>query len=103
MLSSYFIKNKWVKMNTLKMVRPDEKGRITLGYLAEGVSRFAISKDEHNRLILEPFVEIPAKETWLFKNTAALKQVKKGLKDSSEGRIYDRGSFAQYLNEKDDV
>jgi hypothetical protein len=82
-------------MATLKMVRPDDKGRITLGYLANGVSRFAVSKDEHNRLILEPFIEIAAKETWLFENPSALKQVKQGLKDSAEGRIYGKASFSQ--------
>jgi len=89
-------------MATLKMVKPDTKGRITLGHLAEGVSRFAVSKDEFNRIILEPYVEIPAKEKWLFDNPKALAQVKQGLKDSAEGRLYDKGSFSQYLEDKAD-
>ena len=43
-------------------VRPDSKGRITLGELASGVSTFSVSRDSNNRIILEPFVEISARE-----------------------------------------
>jgi hypothetical protein len=85
-----------------KMLRPDTKGRITLGKLAEGVSRFRLIPGKQNRIILEPLVEIPASEKWLFDNKTALKQVKQGLKDSANGHISSRGSFAQYLNEEID-
>ena len=43
-----------------KTVRPDAKGRITLGRIAEGVSSYIITQDKNNRIILEPQVEIPA-------------------------------------------
>lgn len=85
-----------------KMLRPDTKGRITLGKLAEGVSRFRLIPGKQNRIILEPLVEIPASEKWLFDNKTALKQVKLGLKDSANGHISSRGSFSQYLNEEID-
>ena len=84
-----------------RIVRPDAKGRITLGSLAHGISSYIVTKDKHNRIILEPRVEIPAKEKWLFDNKAALKQVKKGLEDSAAGRLKKRGSFAKFTDDKD--
>jgi len=82
-----------------KRVRPDAKGRILLGALATGVSSYTIIKD-NDRLILEPNVEIPAKEKWLWENKVALKQVKKGLQDSANGRVKSRGSFAKFVDDK---
>jgi hypothetical protein len=37
--------------------------------------------------LLQPLVEIPANEVWLFKNKEALESVQKGLKEASEGKI----------------
>jgi hypothetical protein len=48
---------------------------------------------EGDRTILEPMVEIPAREAWLYENKGALEKVKKGL--SERGKIK-RGSFAKY-------
>ena len=78
-----------------KIVRPDSKGRITLGQLAEGVSGFRVLQ-ENNRIVLEPLVEIPAREYWLHDNSAALASIGRGLEDSAAGRTTDRGSFAKY-------
>lgn len=75
-------------------LRPDAKGRITLGKLAEGISSFHVTQDADGRLILEPYTEIPAREAWLFTNTASLNAVKQGLKESAEGKATYLGSFA---------
>lgn len=83
-----------------KTVRPDSKGRITLGSLAAGASSFKAHKDIKGRIILEPQVEVPAAEAWLWKNAAAMKSVQQGLKDSAEGKLVDRGSFASHVKEK---
>lgn len=48
---------------------------------------------ENDRIILEPMVEIPAREVWLYENEVALKKVKTGL--SQKGTIK-RGSFAKF-------
>ena len=48
---------------------------------------------ENDKIILEPMVEIPAREVWLYENEAALKKVKKGL--SQKGTVK-RSSFAKY-------
>ena len=90
-----------VKEHKHKIVRPDAKGRITLGSLAEGISSYIVTKDKSNRIILEPRVEIPVKEKWLFDNKPALMQVKKGLEDSSAGRLRSRGSFAKFADDED--
>lgn len=83
----------------IKMIRPDTKGRIALGKLAEGVSRFRVIVDDERRIILEPMVEIPASEQWTFKNTTALKKLKKGLLDAAKGRVSSLGSFAEYIDD----
>lgn len=85
-----------------KMVRPDAKGRITLGHLADGISGFSITKDKNNRLILEPYTEIPLREKWLFDNDVALAKVKKGINDAAEGRVRERGRFSHYINDASD-
>lgn len=83
-----------------KQLRPDSKGRISLGRLAKGVSSYAIHQKENGTIILEPFVEIPAKEKWLFDNKSALKQVKTGLEQAKIGKLVKRGSFAQYADDE---
>lgn len=85
--------------HVLRTVRPDAKGRISLGSLAEGISSFTITKDKQDRIVLEPHVEIPAREKWLFENELALAQVKQGLLDSAAGRVHKRGSFSKYAEE----
>jgi hypothetical protein len=82
-------------------VSPDSKGRVTLGKFAKGVSSFRITVDSEGRVLLEPFVEIPAREQWLFNNREALKSVRKGLRESAEGKTESLGSFAKYLKDGD--
>jgi len=77
-------------------LRPDSKGRITLGKLAEGVSSYRARRQKDGRIILEPFVEIPADERWLYQNQEALGSVKAGLEDAKAGRVT-RMSFKKYL------
>ena len=84
-----------------KTVRPDAKGRITLGKLAEGVSSYIVTKDSHNRLILEPQIEIPASEKWLFESASAFNKVKQGLTESATGKVKSKGSFSKYAAKKD--
>jgi hypothetical protein len=84
-----------------KTVRPDSKGRITLGSLATGVSSVKAYRDPAGRIVLEPQIEVPAAEAWLWQNPAAMKAVQQGLQDSAEGRLVDRGSFTQYVEESE--
>ncbi|UVC07074.1 hypothetical protein IHQ71_17795 [Rhizobium sp. TH2] len=83
------------------VVRPDSKGRITLGPLAKGISSFVISKEDDGRLTLDPYKEIPAREAWLFQNPVAADKVRKGMTDLSEGRLRSRGDFTQFVEDQD--
>ena len=83
------------------VLRPDSKGRITLGPLAKGISSFVVSWEADGRLMLEPYKEIPAREAWLFENPAALAAVRTGLADAAEGHLKDRGDFARFAEEDD--
>jgi hypothetical protein len=65
----------------------DERNRLTLGELPEGLKRVRIYKNDRGEVLLQPVIEIPASEAWLFRNEEALESVKKGLKDASEGKI----------------
>ena len=80
-------------------VRPDAKGRVTLGALAKGVSSYRISAEADGRLILEPYVEIPARERWVYDNPQALASLERGIADAAAGRVKSRGSFSKYLKE----
>jgi hypothetical protein len=72
----------------------DSRKRISLTKLlpTEKISSVKAYR-ENDRIILEPMVEIPAREIWLYENKAALEKVKKGL--SQKGTIK-RGSFSKY-------
>jgi hypothetical protein len=80
-------------------VRPDAKGRITLGAYAKGVSSYHIHEEKDGRLILEPYKEVPAREAWLYKNRKALAMVEKGLKEAKDAKTSSRGKFSKYLDD----
>lgn len=80
-------------------VRPDAKGRITLGPLAKGVSSFQVKEQADGSLLLEPFKEVPAREAWLYENPEALAGVRKGLSDAATGKVRTRGSFSSYVTD----
>lgn len=84
----------------MKMLRPDSKGRINLGVLTKGISGFSVHQEKNGKIILEPFVEIPANEEWLFNNISALKKVKEGIKQAKNGLLIDKGSFSQFSEDE---
>ncbi len=82
-----------------RKVRPDAKGRITLGHLTDGVSGYIVNTMQDHKIILTPYVEIPASEKWLFNNKQALKKVEQGLKDAAAGNVSEKGSFAKFVDD----
>ena len=88
-------------MQSGKVLRPDSKGRISLGKLAQGVSSFRVSVDDRGRIVLEPYVEVPASEKWLFDNPEAVESLRRGLADAKNGRVSEIGSFAHYVGDTD--
>ena len=85
-----------------KVLRPDSKGRVSLGKLARGVSSFRVTVDDRQRIVLEPYAEIPVTEKWLFDNPTARESVRQGLVDAMDGRVSELGSFAEYADDPDD-
>jgi hypothetical protein len=65
----------------------DDRNRLTLGELLKGSKRVRLYKNDRGEFLLQPVVEIPASEAWLFQNKEAFESVKKGLKDASKGKI----------------
>ena len=83
-----------------RIVRPDAKGRITLGRnLTKDVSGYTVTETKDHQIILNPHVEIPAREKWLFANKTALKKVESGLKDAAQGRLLKKGSFSKFSDD----
>jgi hypothetical protein len=78
----------------------DAKGRISLGaFVSKGVISFRIERDGNGRIILEPLVEIPARELWLHKNPEVLARIEQGLQESSQGLVASRGDFSSYADD----
>jgi hypothetical protein len=83
-------------------VRPDAKRRVTLGKALEDlpdISGFDIYRDELGRIILDPQVNVPASEAWLYRNAKALASVQRGLREAAAGKAKRAGSFARYADD----
>jgi hypothetical protein len=65
------------------VIRPDSKGRINLGDLAQGVSSYRVIKAENGQLILIPYSEIPFAEKWIFENKDLLEKFKQHIKQEN--------------------
>ncbi len=72
----------------------DSKKRISLTkLLPPGNIRSVRAYTDGHRIVLEPMMEVPVEEAWLFENRHSLKKVLTGL--SQKGSLK-RGSFARY-------
>lgn len=68
------------------------------------VSAFRAYKEEDGRIILEPLVEVKAKDHWIYKNPEALASLMRGLEDAKEGRITTLDiDYSQFLDEEDEI
>lgn len=87
----------------LETVRPDNKGRITLGHRrTEGISGFKLEQRSDGVIVLYPQQEIPAREAWLWKNKAALASVMRGLDESAAGKTSDwKEDFTRFVVDAD--
>jgi hypothetical protein len=80
-------------VETIKLA-VDSRKRISLTkLLPQGKISSVRAYRENERIILEPMVEIPARELWLYENKEALEKVKAGLSQKGTTK---RGSFAKY-------
>jgi hypothetical protein len=65
----------------------DGRQRVTLGDLVKDTRRVRVYRNARGELLLQPVMEVPAAEVWLFQNPEALTGVKKGLEDAATGRV----------------
>ena len=94
-MATALIKNSDFRLVT-EFVQPDAKKRLSLGEALVGGGAFNVYRNALGQLFLDPVKTVPAAETWLFENPAALASVKQGLKESAQGKTVYRGSFAKH-------
>ncbi|MEI8124539.1 MAG: hypothetical protein WCG42_02150 [Parachlamydiaceae bacterium] len=88
-------------------IQMDDKYRICLGsFLSkeerEQLSSFRVSRQEDGKIVLDPFMEIPARDHWIYKNPKASASLKRGIEDAENGRIVDVDiDFSQFLDDED--
>ncbi len=84
-------------------VKVDERNRIALTKATKTPYKIYKIRMEGETIILEPVIEAPKEQHWLFKpeNKHLLAQLEEGLKQEA---TISRGSFAQYAtdNEEDE-
>lgn len=82
-----------------EFAQPDAKKRLSLGEALGGASAYNIYRNPLGQIILDPVKAVPASEMWLYENPEALASVKRGLRESAEGKTVYRGSFAKHAKE----
>ena len=65
----------------------DERNRLTVGEILKGAKRIRLYRNDSGEVLLQPIVEIPASELWLFQNPEAISDVREGLREASQGKV----------------
>ncbi len=92
-----------LKLHEQGTVEADARGRVTLPPGARKftqATRFKVFTQDDGRIVLEPMVDVPAREAWLYKNPEAHRMLEAGLA-SAKKKPVSLGSFAQYADDKD--
>jgi hypothetical protein len=82
-----------------EFAQPDAKKRLSLGEALAGATAYNVYRNTLGQLILDPVKAVPASEMWLYESPPALASVKRGLRESAEGKSVYRGSFAKHAKE----
>jgi hypothetical protein len=65
----------------------DERNRLTVGEILKGFKRIRLYQSDSGDVLLQPIVEIPASELWLYQNPEAINDVREGLRDAAQGKV----------------
>lgn len=57
------------------ILRPDSKGRLNLGAIANNVSSYKVIVASDGKVTLEPYTEIPLSEKWIFEDKELLEKI----------------------------
>ena len=98
MPSSAVIKNPDFQLVS-EFAQPDAKKRLSLGEALGGAKAYNIYRNPLGQIVLDPVKAVPASEMWLYENPQALASVKRGLRESAEGKSAYRGSFAKHAKD----
>ena len=81
-------------------VKPDTKKRVLLprALVREGI-RYHIYTNSFGQIVLDPQVTISASELWVFENRDILASIDRGMAESANGQVINRGSFAKYIKD----
>lgn len=79
----------------------DTRRRVNLSKLLPKGNIHAVNAyKEGNKIILEPMAEIPAYESWIYDDPKVLKSIQRGVKESKEGKLKDRPSYAEFADDE---
>ncbi len=82
----------------------DNKYRVCLGNFLlkeerDQLSSFRVSRQKDGKIVLDPQVEIPAREHWIYKKPDALASLMRGMDDAKENRIVDLDiDFSEFID-----
>lgn len=76
-------------------VKADGRGRLTLGESGKD-RRYNVFRNSSGQILLDPVVNIPEREVWLWRNEEALQAVQQGLEQATAGKTRSLGSFAEF-------
>jgi hypothetical protein len=79
-----------------EFAQPDAKKRLSLGEALSDARAYNIYRNTLGQIILDPVKAVPVSEIWLYENPQALASVKRGLRESAEGKSVYRGLFAKH-------
>ncbi len=84
----------------ISAVKPDSKSRISLGRAQadQGIT-YRVYRNKVGQILLDPCLQVPVGEAWLFKNKKALKAVMTGIRQAEEGKTREAGSFAEFADD----
>lgn len=60
----------------IMIIRPDSKGRLSLGSISENVSSYEVTLEENGTITLKPYTEIPLADKWIFEDKDVLEKFK---------------------------
>ena len=79
------------------IVKTDDRGRLTIGAVAKTKS-YRVLINEAGQILLDPIVNIPERELWIWQNSIARGSLERGIQQVSSGEVHELGSFAQYAD-----
>ena len=77
----------------------DQRGRITLGSLLSHEG-YRVLRNERGQVLLDPVVQVPASEAWLWQSPELRASMERALAQSTQGEFHDLGSFAQFADDE---